>query len=470
MMAAILNYRDILALNPMPGLSCVGTTLKLQRCQNRISMLDCDEAQRILINLQARDVNANVSLGIWNALYGDLYQLAMVTLCRRWHRFDRVGAISQVRAVSPKWYTIIRDLSGQRVVQNPGIYYGHSLQPALPAIVQQPLVSVPVNAYASAAASLSSPLHQHIIPSLHQDYFTPLSSFVQLPLLPVYLISSASTPLSPLSTSVPTPQDTLSVENRSTISFLNTPLLTPLSTPFTSPITRPITSPSSSAVSSSPLEPPAWLFPSPDMSVWSMDPPSLSILSLDSEASSRLVTPSPSPDTNHTASAQTALLPQMSLRPNLINSLATTLATVLATSLAEALSAALDSSPHTSQISSATPAMLHNATLPNLAFFISSTGNLDPVTTVPSQALPRPSTPPRVSPSSSSHNATREPLPEICSLCDLQITQLWDAVWCRGACGHNFHMDYFRTLCEDTSEYHHDLAIKCTHWYRTHIS
>ena len=152
------------------GLSCVGTTLKLQRCRNRISMLDCAEAQRILINLQARDLNANVSPGTWNALYGDLYQLAMVTLCRRRHRFDRVGAISQARAVSLKWYGIIKDLSGQRIVQNPGIYYGHPLQPTLPAIFQQPLASAPVNAYASTPASLSSPPHQHIIPSLPQHY------------------------------------------------------------------------------------------------------------------------------------------------------------------------------------------------------------------------------------------------------------------------------------------------------------
>jgi hypothetical protein len=430
MMAAILNYRDILALNPTSGLSCVGTTLKPQRCRNRISMLDCDEAQRILIILQARDLNANVPRRTWNALYGDLYQLAIVTLCRRWHRFDRVGAISQARAVSLKWYGIIKDLSGQQIVQNLGIYYKHPLQPTLPAIVQQPLVSAPVTAYASTTASLSSPPHQHIIPSLPQHYLTPLSSPVQPPLLTAHLISSASTLLSPLYTSGRTPQDTLSVENQSTISPLITPLATPFSTPFTSTITTPLTTPPSSVVSSSPLGPPAWLFPSPGMSIWSMDPPSPSVFSLDSEASFRSATPSPSPDVNHTASAQTALLPQMSFPPNLINSLATTLAMVLVTSLAEALSAALGPSLHTSQISSATPTMLHNATLPNLASIISSPDNIDPVTTAPSQAPPRPSTPPRVGPSSSSHTATRRPPPEICSLCDLQVTQPWDAVWC----------------------------------------
>jgi hypothetical protein len=52
------------------------------------SMLDCDEAQRILINLQAQNLNTKVSLATWDALYGDLYQLSMATLCRRWHRFD----------------------------------------------------------------------------------------------------------------------------------------------------------------------------------------------------------------------------------------------------------------------------------------------------------------------------------------------------------------------------------------------
>jgi hypothetical protein len=298
----------------------------------------------------------------------------------------------------------------------------------------------------------------------------PLSSPVQPPLLPVHLISSASTLLSPLSTSVPTPQDTLSVENQSTISPFITPLATPLSTPFTSPITTPFMTSPSSVVSSSPLGSPAWLFPSPDMSVWSMDPPSPSVFSLDSEASSRSATPSPSPDVNHTASTQTALLTQMLFPPNLINSLATTLATVLAASLAEALSAALGPSQHTSQISSATPAMLHNATLPNLTSVISSPDNIDPVTTAPSQAPPTPSTPPRAGPSSSSHTATRRPLQEICSLCDLQVTQPWDAVWCRGTYGHNFHMDCFRTWCQETSEERHGLTMKCSYWYRSHIS
>lgn len=133
-------------------------------------MLDCDEAQRILINFQAQDLNANVPPRAWNSLYGDLYQLAMVTLCRCWHRFDRVGVISQAMSVSLKWFGIIKDLSGQRIVQNLGIYYGHPLQPTLPAIVQQPLVSAPVNAYTSTAASLSSPPHQHIIQPLPQHY------------------------------------------------------------------------------------------------------------------------------------------------------------------------------------------------------------------------------------------------------------------------------------------------------------
>jgi hypothetical protein len=155
----------------------------------------------------------------------------------------------------------------------------------------------------------------------------------------------------------------------------------------------------------------------------------------------------------------------MSPPPNLISSLVTTLATVLATSLAEALSAALGTSPHTSQISSATPTLLHNATLPNLASIISSPGKIDPVATAP-----RPSAPPRAGPSSSSHTVARRPLPEICSLCNLQVTHPWDAVWCRCTCGHNFHMDCFRSWCQETSEERRDLNIKCSYWYRSHLS
>jgi hypothetical protein len=114
-------------------------------------MLDCDEAQRILINFQAQDLNANVPPRAWNALYGDLYQLAMVTLCRCWHRFDRVGVISQAMSVFLKWYGIIKDLSGQRIVQNLGIYYGHPLQPVLAPL----LTSILYNLYLSTICGTS---------------------------------------------------------------------------------------------------------------------------------------------------------------------------------------------------------------------------------------------------------------------------------------------------------------------------
>jgi len=59
-------------------------------------------------------------------LFPDLVQLATLTLCPRWHLFDRPGVCSQADTVARRWLRIIRHQANGANLERPLLYYGLS--------------------------------------------------------------------------------------------------------------------------------------------------------------------------------------------------------------------------------------------------------------------------------------------------------------------------------------------------------
>ena len=112
-MAAFKDFGDV---HPdEAGFICVGTTRRGLRCrQSFIARSDLREASRVLDSLLDHE-----------QLYTDptvllptLKRLASLTLCPRWHRYDRPGERSQAGAVAVRWLRDIQDLYSSQTARN----------------------------------------------------------------------------------------------------------------------------------------------------------------------------------------------------------------------------------------------------------------------------------------------------------------------------------------------------------------
>jgi hypothetical protein len=112
-MAAFREFEDV---HPEgAGFTCVGTTRRGLRCrQSFIARSDLQEASRVLDSLlDHQHLHTNPT-----ALLPTLKRLAGLTLCPRWHRYDRPGERSQANAVAARWLRDIQDLNSSQTGRN----------------------------------------------------------------------------------------------------------------------------------------------------------------------------------------------------------------------------------------------------------------------------------------------------------------------------------------------------------------
>jgi hypothetical protein len=108
-MPSTWDPRELLDCDPLGCFTCVGVTLKGQRCRNSVNASDCIDASGLLDRMSQK---APRDVGL-----AELETLAELTLCLRWHRYHpRHG---QVEEVSRDWLKTIRNEYPARAIRDP---------------------------------------------------------------------------------------------------------------------------------------------------------------------------------------------------------------------------------------------------------------------------------------------------------------------------------------------------------------
>ncbi|KAF4624458.1 hypothetical protein G7Y89_g13712 [Cudoniella acicularis] len=136
-MASLYESYDlpsVLNLYPeVSGFTCVGITQRGLRCrQSFIAHRDLQEASNVLTWLRN---NIHLYPSPVDVL-PTLRRLAELTLCPRWHRYDRPGTPSQAEAVATRWLNSIQTSNSTRTY--PTAAYQYQTQPSLPSLLPQP--------------------------------------------------------------------------------------------------------------------------------------------------------------------------------------------------------------------------------------------------------------------------------------------------------------------------------------------